>query len=287
MQSKSIKKEGLRQAARWCLLMCKANGTVTSPPPASWNNLYTHTRGLYTYIHAQNATRRRGLLDQTLSKLVVKYSWIFLKINLMKSSVASAWAEAKQKQSFKGKSHQYAWMKVCQSHLLSLWSELASFKTGEVSHFQILFCFSKYFKSFFFYMQVRKLPSFYFDAFPGILSFSCSFIYFIILSCLMNFSMKVRWHDFVSEQCKWNCPLMVWNLPSWPLKGDNWKIQDEATVKVGTLGSRSHRKGRWERKMLKGNVICLNLKFFVIVYLNLVVCNMLTLFQRCNSHFSH
>lgn len=30
-------------------------------------------------------------------------------------------------------------------------------------------------------------------------------------------------------------PLEVWNAPSWPLKGDNWKIQDEATVKVGTL----------------------------------------------------
>lgn len=28
---------------------------------------------------------------------------------------------------------------------------------------------------------------------------------------------------------------MVWNAPSWPLKGDNWKIQDEATVKVETL----------------------------------------------------
>jgi len=28
---------------------------------------------------------------------------------------------------------------------------------------------------------------------------------------------------------------MVWNVPSWSLKGDNWKIQDEATVKVGTL----------------------------------------------------
>lgn len=28
---------------------------------------------------------------------------------------------------------------------------------------------------------------------------------------------------------------MVWNAPSWPLKGDNWKIQDEATVKVGML----------------------------------------------------
>lgn len=51
----------------------------------------------------------------------------------------------------------------------------------------------------------------------------------------MNFSMKVLGHDFVSEQCKWNCPLVVWNAPSWPLKGDNWKIQDEATVKVGTL----------------------------------------------------
>ncbi len=51
----------------------------------------------------------------------------------------------------------------------------------------------------------------------------------------MNFSMKVLGHDFVSEQCKWNCPPMVWNAPSWPLKGDNWKIQDEATVKVGTL----------------------------------------------------
>lgn len=52
---------------------------------------------------------------------------------------------------------------------------------------------------------------------------------------VMNFSMKVLGHDFVSEQCKWNCPPMVWNAPSWPLKGDNWKIQDEATVKVGTL----------------------------------------------------
>lgn len=52
---------------------------------------------------------------------------------------------------------------------------------------------------------------------------------------VMNFSMKVLGHDFVSEQCKWNCPPMVWNAPSWPLKGDNWKIQDEASVKVGTL----------------------------------------------------
>lgn len=51
----------------------------------------------------------------------------------------------------------------------------------------------------------------------------------------MNFSMKVLVLDFVSEQCKWNCPLSVWNAPSWPLKGDNWKIQDEAAVKVGTL----------------------------------------------------
>lgn len=51
----------------------------------------------------------------------------------------------------------------------------------------------------------------------------------------MNFSIKVLVLDFVSEQCKWNCPLLVWNAPSWPLKGDNWKIQDEATVKVGTL----------------------------------------------------
>lgn len=51
----------------------------------------------------------------------------------------------------------------------------------------------------------------------------------------MNFSMKVLVLDFVSEQCKWNCPPLVWNAPSWPLKGDNWKIQDEATVKVGTL----------------------------------------------------
>lgn len=50
----------------------------------------------------------------------------------------------------------------------------------------------------------------------------------------MNFTTKVLEHDFVSEQCKWNCPLMVWNAPSWPLKGDNWKIQDTAVVREGT-----------------------------------------------------
>lgn len=44
---------------------------------------------------------------------------------------------------------------------------------------------------------------------------------------------------------------MVWNAPSWPLKGDNWKIQDDASVKVGTLCKKvSHRKdemGKQER----------------------------------------
>lgn len=49
----------------------------------------------------------------------------------------------------------------------------------------------------------------------------------------MNLSKKVLGHDF--EQCKWNWPPMVWYAPSWPLKGDNWKIQDKVTVKVGTL----------------------------------------------------
>lgn len=51
---------------------------------------------------------------------------------------------------------------------------------------------------------------------------------------VMNFTTSVLEHDFVSEQCKWNCPLMVWNAPSWPLKGDNWKIQDTAVVRKGT-----------------------------------------------------
>lgn len=46
--------------------------------------------------------------------------------------------------------------------------------------------------------------------------------------------MKVLEHDFVSEQCKWNCPPMVWNAPSWHLKGDNWKIQDTAIVGEGS-----------------------------------------------------
>lgn len=50
--------------------------------------------------------------------------------------------------------------------------------------------------------------------------------------------MKVLEHDFVSEQCKWNCPPMVWNAPSWHLKGDNWKIQDTAKVGEGNSSSR-------------------------------------------------
>lgn len=50
--------------------------------------------------------------------------------------------------------------------------------------------------------------------------------------------MKVLEHDFVSEQCKWNCPPMVWNAPSWHLKGDNWKIQDTALVGEGSSCSR-------------------------------------------------
>lgn len=54
---------------------------------------------------------------------------------------------------------------------------------------------------------------------------------------VMNFTTSVLEHDFVSEQCKWNCPLMVWNAPSWPLKGDNWKIQDTAMVRKGTTCS--------------------------------------------------
>lgn len=81
----------------------------------------------------------------------------------------------------------------------------------------------------------------------------------------MNFRMKVHGHDFVSEQCKWNCPPMVWNVPSWPLKGDNWKIQDEATVKVGTLCSAQvvvEKMGMNRRNVQtwSGNVNCLNLK---------------------------
>lgn len=44
---------------------------------------------------------------------------------------------------------------------------------------------------------------------------------------------------------------MVWNAPSWPLKGDNWKIQDDASVKVGTLckkvSSRKDEMGKQER----------------------------------------
>lgn len=67
----------------------------------------------------------------------------------------------------------------------------------------------------------------------------------------MNLSMKVLVHDFVSEQCKWNCPLMVWNAPSWPLKGDNWKIQDEATVKVGTLCWTGLATAKMEKKGTK------------------------------------
>lgn len=59
---------------------------------------------------------------------------------------------------------------------------------------------------------------------------------------IMNFSMKVLEHDFVWVQCKWNCPPMVWNAPSWPLKGDNWKIQDDASVKVGTLCKKVSRR---------------------------------------------
>lgn len=71
----------------------------------------------------------------------------------------------------------------------------------------------------------------------------------------MNFSMKVLGHDFVSEQCKWNCPPVVWNAPSWPLKGDNWKIQDEATVKVGTLCLTELAIARMKENVEKKNLI--------------------------------
>lgn len=47
---------------------------------------------------------------------------------------------------------------------------------------------------------------------------------------VMNFSMEVLEHDFVSEQCKWNGPRLLGMHPAGLLKGDNWKIQDTAVV---------------------------------------------------------
>lgn len=145
--------------------MCKANGTVTPPRPSKQHtHTNVHTRA---HMHTCNGHFNRGnspliagnfnghtKID--LNEIHVKYSQSCLKIKLMKkkNKISIMSCNCKQSQTLTGELHWSVWNeKVCAKLLAA--SKLVTLKLGDVVHpftstlsdFQVLFSFSKYFKS--------------------------------------------------------------------------------------------------------------------------------------------